>query len=365
MESHDLSECELYTSCEPCPMCWGAIQWSRVKKVYTGVDRFTAAKFGFDDKVFYDEVTAQAGHYAVKLDKANPGDQPAMLDIYADVEPEKIQAILADPSVNLTYRRRRGLGAVQLPDDSGRFDSGANQRRQPDKRVRSDSMAAKDDAAAAVAAAAAAAVAVAAAGGGEPAGCGGEVEAVQCQPCDLPADADHAKFMGVLAGAVRNAVKMGTNKEREVFASCVVKDGEVLCVAVNEVVKKRNATATSEVQAVQRASKILGTYNLEGCSMYTTIEPDVMSLGAVLWSRMDRLFFACSQLDAAKYGFEEGEGGRNTGVRSAAAGAGLELHSRFAGSSRGALRCSNHFSSHSNLSPPGFLRVILSVIITQ
>merc|ERR1719163_692186 len=60
LQSHDLSDCELYTTCEPCPMCWGAIQWSRLNKVYIGADRFTAAKYGFDDKVFYDEVEAHA-----------------------------------------------------------------------------------------------------------------------------------------------------------------------------------------------------------------------------------------------------------------------------------------------------------------
>ena len=82
LDSHDLSECELYTTCEPCPMCWGAIQWSRVKKVYTGVDRFTAARFGFDDKVFYDEIAAQSDHYAVQLGPSSPGAVPTMLDVY-------------------------------------------------------------------------------------------------------------------------------------------------------------------------------------------------------------------------------------------------------------------------------------------
>ena len=42
-------------------MCWGAIRWSRLRKVFIGVDRFTAAKFGFDDKVFYDEARAAGG----------------------------------------------------------------------------------------------------------------------------------------------------------------------------------------------------------------------------------------------------------------------------------------------------------------
>merc|ERR1719424_1720917 len=47
LDCHDLSECELFTTGEPCPMCWGAIHWARLRKVYTGVDRFTAAKYGF------------------------------------------------------------------------------------------------------------------------------------------------------------------------------------------------------------------------------------------------------------------------------------------------------------------------------
>ena len=58
LQRHDLSDCELFTSCEPCPMCLGGIMWSGIKTMYVGVGRLTAAEYGFDDKAFYEEVDA-------------------------------------------------------------------------------------------------------------------------------------------------------------------------------------------------------------------------------------------------------------------------------------------------------------------
>lgn len=52
----DLSDCELFTSCEPCPMCFGAIYWARLKKVYFAANRVDAAKAGFDDDLIYREI---------------------------------------------------------------------------------------------------------------------------------------------------------------------------------------------------------------------------------------------------------------------------------------------------------------------
>ncbi|NEQ47631.1 MAG: nucleoside deaminase [Leptolyngbya sp. SIOISBB] len=52
----NLSGCELYTSCEPCPMCLGAIYWARLDKVYYGNTKEVAAQFGFNSQYFYDEV---------------------------------------------------------------------------------------------------------------------------------------------------------------------------------------------------------------------------------------------------------------------------------------------------------------------
>jgi len=51
----DLSDCEIYTSCEPCPMCLGAIYWARLKKMYFANTKADAKKIGFDDSFIYDE----------------------------------------------------------------------------------------------------------------------------------------------------------------------------------------------------------------------------------------------------------------------------------------------------------------------
>ena len=53
LETHDLSGCELYTSCYPCPMCLGAIIWSNIKKVYYGNTQQDADKIGFRDEFIY------------------------------------------------------------------------------------------------------------------------------------------------------------------------------------------------------------------------------------------------------------------------------------------------------------------------
>ena len=52
----DLSGCEIYTSCEPCPMCLGAIYWAHLDKIYYGNNKTDAARIGFDDSFIYDEL---------------------------------------------------------------------------------------------------------------------------------------------------------------------------------------------------------------------------------------------------------------------------------------------------------------------
>jgi len=56
--SFQLDNCVIYTSCEPCPMCLGAIYWARPLKVYYGCNRQDAADIAFDDQFIYDEIEA-------------------------------------------------------------------------------------------------------------------------------------------------------------------------------------------------------------------------------------------------------------------------------------------------------------------
>lgn len=54
-----LEGCEIYASCEPCPMCLGAIYWARPEKLYFGASRYDAADAGFDDHFIYQEIEAE------------------------------------------------------------------------------------------------------------------------------------------------------------------------------------------------------------------------------------------------------------------------------------------------------------------
>lgn len=55
----DLSGCEIYTSCEPCPMCLGAIYWARIDKIYYANTKDDAGEVGFDDSFIYDELAKE------------------------------------------------------------------------------------------------------------------------------------------------------------------------------------------------------------------------------------------------------------------------------------------------------------------
>ena len=62
----DLSDCEIYSSCEPCPMCFAAIHWAKITKLYYGATRQDAATIDFDDQFIYDVILGKATNTQVE-----------------------------------------------------------------------------------------------------------------------------------------------------------------------------------------------------------------------------------------------------------------------------------------------------------
>lgn len=83
------------------------------------------------------------------------------------------------------------------------------------------------------------------------------------------------------------------------------KDGKIIAVASNTVLKDNDATAHAEVNAIRKACHNLGTYDLEGCTMYATGYPCPMCLAAVVWSNIKTIYYGTSLDEAKKIGFRD------------------------------------------------------------
>jgi tRNA(Arg) A34 adenosine deaminase TadA len=67
--THDLSDCVIYASCEPCPMCLGAIYWAGIRRIVYASDRFRAAAAGFDDERIYAELAKVNSARSIIMDR--------------------------------------------------------------------------------------------------------------------------------------------------------------------------------------------------------------------------------------------------------------------------------------------------------
>lgn len=89
------------------------------------------------------------------------------------------------------------------------------------------------------------------------------------------------------------------------FAAIIVKDGTVLARGTNLVTSTNDPTAHAEVVAIRAACQSLGSFQLEGCDMYTSCEPCPMCLGAIYWARPRAVYYANTRDDAASIGFDD------------------------------------------------------------
>lgn len=69
LNTFDLSGCELYTSCEPCPMCLAAIYWARIDKIYYANTKEDAANINFDDDFIYKEFDKEKGERSIPVEQ--------------------------------------------------------------------------------------------------------------------------------------------------------------------------------------------------------------------------------------------------------------------------------------------------------
>ena len=96
----------------------------------------------------------------------------------------------------------------------------------------------------------------------------------------------------MMMAAYKEALK--AFEEDEVPVGCViVKDNKIIARAHNKKEKKNCALFHAEIECINKATKKLSNWNLKGCQMYVTLEPCMMCTGAIINSRIDKVYFAC------------------------------------------------------------------------
>ncbi len=113
---------------------------------------------------------------------------------------------------------------------------------------------------------------------------------------------NNEKFMRMAIQLSEQNVEQGSGGP---FGAVIVKEGMVIARSANKVVLQKDPTAHAEISAIRLACKELDTYNLEGCVIYTSCEPCPMCLGAIYWTRLDKIYYANTKADAAAIAFDD------------------------------------------------------------
>ena len=107
---------------------------------------------------------------------------------------------------------------------------------------------------------------------------------------------------------MRRAIELSENSVRNgggPFGAVIAKDGEIIAEGSNKVTINNDPTAHAEVCAIRNACKILNTFELANCVIYTSCQPCPMCLGAIYWARFSKIFYANDRKDAAEIGFDD------------------------------------------------------------
>lgn len=113
---------------------------------------------------------------------------------------------------------------------------------------------------------------------------------------------DNSEFMNE---AIRLSVSNVEEGKGGPFGAVIVKNGVIIARGANCVTSTNDPTAHAEVVAIRNACGVLGTFQLDGCEIYTSCEPCPMCLGAIYWARPDKMYYANSKEDAAAIEFDD------------------------------------------------------------
>lgn len=116
---------------------------------------------------------------------------------------------------------------------------------------------------------------------------------------------DTIKQREFMQEAIRLSIENVTSGNGGPFGAVIVKDGKIIARGSNSVTSTNDPTAHAEVVAIRNACKELGSFQLEGCEIYTSCEPCPMCLGAIYWARPDKMYFANTKEDAAVIQFDD------------------------------------------------------------
>ncbi len=108
-----------------------------------------------------------------------------------------------------------------------------------------------------------------------------------------------------MARAIELAIENVRSGRGGPFGAVIVKDDRILATGANQVFSTNDPTAHAEVVAIRAACASLGTFELDGCEIYTTCEPCPMCLGAIYWARPRCVYFGGEARDAAAAGFDD------------------------------------------------------------
>ena len=110
-------------------------------------------------------------------------------------------------------------------------------------------------------------------------------------------------------GFMRRAIEISRSRMRAgeggPFGAVIVRDGVIIGEGWNRVVTSHDPTAHAEIVAIRDACARVGTFRLSDADIYTSCEPCPMCLAAIMWARIERLYFANSRSDAAAIGFDD------------------------------------------------------------